>query len=249
MTRSILNPCDFVKYHCRQATRLLQGCTDLLLCYDGRQFDALTEDLCSRQEIGRVMDNVVRLKNSHVALVGRIGIGAPAAVATCEELIACGIRRLISLGTAATIVRGIKIGEVIVCKKAYSDEGTSRHYFPHKRTFTATPKLAQEIHYRLNGRGIPCKLGTAWTTDAPYRETPKKQALFVRKGAGVVEMETSALYMVTGYRGVESVSVLVVGDSIVGSAWSPHFHEPAIRTTLGRIGRELLALLSEPLGL
>ena len=142
-----------------------------------------------------------------------------------------------------------KIGEVIVCKKAYSDEGTSRHYFPYKRTFKATPKLAQEIHDRLNGRGIPCKLATAWTTDAPYRETHEKQALFVRKGAGVVEMETSALYMVAGYRGVESASVLVVGDSIVGSAWSPHFHEPAIRTTLDRIGRELLAFLSKSVSL
>ena len=249
MTPSVFNPCDFVKYHCPQLTGLLEGCTDLLLCYDARQFDALTEDLCRRQEISQVMDNVVRLKNSHVILAGRFGIGAPAAVATCEELIACGIRRLISLGTAATIVGGIRIGEVIVCKKAYSDEGTSRHYFPHQRTFTATPKLAQDIHDRLSGRGILCKLGTAWTTDAPYRETPEKQALFVRKGAGVVEMETSALYMVAGYRGVESVSVLVVGDSIVGSAWSPHFHDPAIRTTLDRIGRELLAWLSEPASL
>jgi purine-nucleoside phosphorylase len=249
MTPSVLNPRDFVKYHCPQMTGLLEGCTDLLLCYDARQFDALTEELCRRQEIDREMDNVFRLKNCHVALVGRIGIGASAAVATCEELFACGIRRLITLGTAATIMRGIKIGEVIVCKKAYSDEGTSRHYFPYKRTFKATPKLAQEIHDRLNGRGIPCKLATAWTTDAPYRETHEKQALFVRKGAGVVEMETSALYMVAGYRGVESASVLVVGDSIVGSAWSPHFHEPAIRTTLDRIGRELLAFLSKSVSL
>jgi len=172
MTRSILNPRDFVNYHCRQATRLLEGFSDLLLCYDARQFDALTEDLRSRQEIGQVMDNVVRLKNSHVALVGRFGIGAPAAVATCEELIACGISRLISLGTAATIVGGTKIGEVVVCKKAFSDEGTSRHYHPNKRTFSATPKLVQDIHDRLNSSGIPCKLRTAWTTDAPYRETP-----------------------------------------------------------------------------
>ena len=62
-------------------------------------------------------------------------------------------------------------------------------------------------------------------------------------------MGTSALYMVAGYRAVESASVLVVGDSIVGSAWSPHFDEPAIRTTLDRIGRELLAFLSKSVSL
>jgi purine-nucleoside phosphorylase len=243
MSNAILNPGDFVTYNCKQVKVRLADYTDVLVCYDDNQFDEMIADFSTRLGLYQVMDNLFLVKNSPVAIVGRFGIGAPAAVARCEELIACGLRRLISLGTAATLVDDIHLGDVIICQKAYSDEGTSRHYFPRQKMYRATSKLVEAVHVHLNGSGLPCRLGATWTTDAPYRETPEKRTKFVAKGAGVVEMETSALYMVAAYRGVEALSVVVVGDSIAGATWRPHFHDPAIRTTLRRTGRALLAWL------
>jgi purine-nucleoside phosphorylase len=194
------------------------------------------------------MRDMVVLKNSPTALVGRFGIGAPAVVVKCEELIACGARRIISLGTAASITKEIGMGDVVVCERAFSDEGTSHHYFPGRKVFSATQRLADEIRAHLNRQGLRCKVGAAWTTDAPYRETARKRDAFLAKGASVVEMEASALYMLATYRKVEALSVFVVGDSIAESTWQPHFNDQRIRMQLKIIGQRLLDfLISKPL--
>jgi purine-nucleoside phosphorylase len=180
-----------------------------------------------------------------MAIVGRFGIGAPAVVARCEELIACGVRRIISLGTAATIqTHKIGIGDVVVCKKAFSDEGTSRRYFAERRKFRATKELVNEICARLDDKGLRCKKGVAWTTDAPYRETTKKRDTFIAKGACVVDMEVSALYMLARYRKVDALSVFVVGDSIAKSRWKGCFNDRRVRKKLKRTGWELIAFLT-----
>lgn len=59
----------------------------------------------------------------------------------------------------------------------------------------------------------------------------------------VVEMEASALYMLGAFRGVEVVSVFVVGDSIADEEWEPHFQEQRIRNTLIQTARDLLHFL------
>jgi purine-nucleoside phosphorylase len=151
--------------------------------------------------------------------------------------------RFISLGTAASIRREIAIGEAVVCNQAFSDEGASRHYVAGKDVFPATQPLADRIRAHLNQRGLACKMGAAWTTDAPYRETARTRDAFRRKGAEVVEMEASALYMIAEHRGVEALSVFVVGDSIAGEKWEPHFNEKRIKLKLKRVGLELLEFL------
>lgn len=222
--------------------------TSLFLCYDDDQFRAMVMDLARRRRISKRIGNVALLKNSPVVLVGRFGIGAPAVVAQCEELIACGTRRIISLGTAASMTGEIGVGDVVVCEKAFSEEGTSGHYVPGREVFGATQHLADEIYAHLNKQGVRCKMGSAWTTDAPYRETARKRNAFLAKDASVVEMEASALYMLATYRKVEALSVFVVGDSIAGSTWEPHFKDKQVRMQLKIIGQRLLDfLISKPL--
>lgn len=154
----ILRPRDFIEYGMRTSKGLSERITDVLLCYDDGNFRAMVKELEHRARIRKRIGDVVLLKDSQMALVGRFGIGAPAVVAKCEELIACGARRIISLGTAATIqTHGIDIGDVVVCKKAFSDEGTSRHYFAERRKFRATNELVNEVRARLNNKGLRCK--------------------------------------------------------------------------------------------
>jgi purine-nucleoside phosphorylase len=243
----ILRPRDFIEYGWRTSKGRLGGITDVLLCYDDSHFRAMVKELVHHDRIRNRIGDVVLLKHSQMALVGRFGIGAPAVVAKCEELIACGARRIISLGTAATIqTPAIDIGDVVVCEQAFSDEGTSRHYFAKERVFRATKELANQIGDRLKNKGFRCKKGVAWTTDAPYRETTKKRDAFIAKGAGVVDMEASALYMLARYREVDALSVFVVGDSVAESTWKGHFNDPKVRKNLKKTGRELIAFLTGP---
>ena len=213
----------------------------MLLCFDDRQFEELVKSLPIRARIS----NVMLVKDCPAIIAGRFGIGAPAAVAQCEELIACGIRRILAVGTAATISKDFHVGDVIICEKAYSDEGTSRHYFPGRKTFWATPGLVHDVQTCLEEKGLRCQRAAAWTTDAPYRETPERRDAFKAKGAGVVEMEASALYMLAAYRKIPVLTVLVVGDSIAGEKWEPHFKNPKIHDSLDQTGHALLAFLKQ----
>lgn len=66
------------------------------------------------------------LKGSHSALIcGNSGIGAPAAVDLLEQLVATGIKRIISFGTAGALHDGIRGGDLVLCSNAFPDEGTS----------------------------------------------------------------------------------------------------------------------------
>ncbi len=190
----MVQPGDFVGYAWGSKGRL-DGIRNVLLCYDDDDFAAIVQHIARRGNIPSKTQDMVVLKNSPTAVVGRFGIGAPAVVARCEELIACGATRFISLGTAASIKirKGIAIGDVVVCEKAFSDEGTSRHYLPGRRVFRATRRLVEEIYAHLTRQGLPCKTGAAWTTDAQYRETPRKRDAFRDLGASVVEITSIRL--------------------------------------------------------
>lgn len=58
------------------------------------------------------------------------GIGAPAAVATMEEMIAFGCRTFIAVGGAGALIPDLALGYAMVVDQALRDEGTSHHYLP-----------------------------------------------------------------------------------------------------------------------
>lgn len=70
---------------------------------------------------------------------------------------------------------------------------------------------------------------TIWTTDAIYRETPKKIDHFKALGARAVEMECSALFSVARFRKVDIAALLVVSDSVAAIDWNPGFRKKAFQ--------------------
>jgi len=71
----------------------------------------------------------------------------------------------------------------------------------------------------MNKRGLPYLIGKTWTTDAPYRETPKRIAARRAEGCLVVEMEAAALMAVAQFREVQLGQVVYGGDDLSGSRW------------------------------
>jgi uridine phosphorylase len=170
------------------------------------------------------------LADDGAVIGGNLGIGAPAAVAFMEELHACGFEEFILLGSAGTLVNGIGIGDVVLCTKAFCDEGTSQHYTAQNADKTGYPDqhYLQSTREMFERKGIPFKEAVAWTTDAPYRETSEKLDCFLTRGAQVVEMEASALFNAARFRGVKLSAILLIGDSLVDGVWRPHFLDAEI---------------------
>jgi uridine phosphorylase len=162
-------------------------------------------------------------------------VGSPAAAMNLEELIAYGARRVFEVGLAGGIDVTLSPGDVVVLRGAYSDEGTSTHYYKGGRWFESSRQPTNRLMKSLRAEEVKHSLGDGWTIDAPYRETKKKVVLYRGMGVKVVNMESSALFAVSKYRNIEVGSVQIVSDMVSEERWDPAFHKGSIATRRGTV--------------
>jgi uridine phosphorylase len=166
---------------------------------------------------------------SSVTIIGPI-VGAPYAAMVLETLVAWGARQFLFIGWCGAVSPKVKIGDLIIPTKAIIDEGTSAHYprssLPSDVSYPAKDFL-HRVRRQLTREKMCFHEEAVWTTDAIFRETPEKIEHFRSRGASVVDMETSALFSIACYRGVEIGAVLVVSDELSTLKWVPGFKTDA----------------------
>ncbi len=172
---------------------------------------------------GRVY--TIKYKGRHITLAGP-AMGAPAASYLVERMIAGGAKHIIMLGLCGSINREVKIGDLVVPTKAWSEEGTSRHYYPKSRGGAPSDKALAAAVEALNEAGKSYHLGPVWTTDAVFRETKGKVKTYGEKGLLAVEMEASALFAVAKYREVDLSALLITSDELFDLRWRMGFTRP-----------------------
>ncbi len=147
------------------------------------------------------------------------GLGAPAAVATMEEMIANGCHTFIAVGGAGALVPELALGHAMVVDQALRDEGTSHHYLPPSRFVEADREVSQAIVSACERSGLAVGRGNSWTTDAIFRETRSRIDRRVEEGCSMVEMEASAFFAVGKHRGVRVGQLLYAGDTLAADDW------------------------------
>ena len=157
-----------------------------------------------------------------------------------EKIIALGAERIWILGWCGSITPDLRVGDLVIPTMALSDEGTSRHYPVGRRRSRTDNELNRMLMNALAREGQPYQRGTLWTTDAPYRETPRKVLGFRRRGAIAVDMEMSALIRVALYRGVRLAGILAVSDELFTLKWRAGFSDPRLKRSSRLAGRTLL---------
>jgi uridine phosphorylase len=157
--------------------------------------------------------------------LGGPAVGAPQAVMILEKLIVLGARRVLFFGWTGGLQADLSPGDIILPDQAISEEGTSRHYSDEPRPRPAGP-LLQELERLLEEEKLSYHKGPVWTTDAPYRETVEKVQSYQKLGVLGVEMETSALFTVGAFRGIEIAALLIVSDDLSDLTWRHGFREP-----------------------
>ncbi len=168
-----------------------------------------------------------------VAVASDFGIGAPAAGMMIELLIAMGVRRFVSIGTAGGIHPALGIGDLTVCRAAYRDEGVSHHYLDDPSPLVEPdPLLSNDFAAALGDRAIE---GSTWTTDAPFRETEAEIRHYQELGVLTVEMEAAALCAICRHRGVAIASGFVISDLLSAPVWNPQFRAEATAEGLWRL--------------
>jgi uridine phosphorylase len=180
---------------------------------------------------------------STVGVIGGFGIGAPAAASVLESLAAIGVRRFVSMGTAGALRAGLDTGEVVVCDRAVRDEGVSHHYLPPALWAEPSSPLTARLRASLHGAGLDPTTGSAWTIDAPFRETVAEARHYADVGVAVVEMEAAALFTVARHRGVEVAAAFAISDSLADGEWVPQFGHPRLADSLLRMVPAAVAAL------
>jgi len=163
-------------------------------------------------------------EGSSIALAGPM-LGAPQSVLVLEKMITLGTSKFIAAGWCGSLRADVRIGDIVLPSGAISEEGTSGHYPGAECAPSST--LIEPLRSALISAGLKIHEGTVWTTDAPFRETYAKLEAFQSQGVLSVDMETSALFTVSRFRGADLAVVLVVSDNLSGLKWMHGFRDPA----------------------
>jgi Phosphorylase superfamily. len=139
------------------------------------------------------------------------GIGGPSTGIAVEELSKIGVKTLIRIGSCGALQSDLKKGDLIIASGAVRDEGTSRAYIS-----TAYPAIPDtDVLFALiesaRRLGYPFRYGLIRSHDSFYVDEEDEIDDFWRnKGILGADMESAALFVIGGLRGLKTGSVLNV---------------------------------------
>ena len=146
------------------------------------------------------------------------GIGGPSTAIAVEELVACGAKTLIRIGTCGGISTKVRPGDVIIANGAVRQDGTSHEYAP--PAFPAVPdsevlfalsRAAKELSYSSHV-GVVQSKDSFYGQHSPARmpvadELRAKWEAWKRLGVLASEMEAATLFTVGATLGVATGAV------------------------------------------
>ncbi len=242
---SMVSPKDFIKYK-KWLRQFPSGNPPegVIICYHKPLFKRIISRHKTKKSpfwTGEL--HFLKETKNKLAIVGKFGIGSPVAAITLEELIAFGVKKFITVGTAGTLSKELKVGDIVLCNKSVRDEGTSHHYIKYAKYAYPSDKMLKKLKKYMDENKIKYFLGPSWTIDAPYRETVEEARHYQNEGVLVVEMEASALFSVAQVRNVEIAALFAISDSLAELKWKPKFHSKKLQKSvenLYEIARDIL---------
>lgn len=188
----------------------------------------------ARKDLGFCSLQTLMVNNKPITLAGPV-MTAPVAAMALEVLIAFGTRHIIGVGSCGSLDKKLRIGDILIPQNAVSDEGTSSHYPLPGKKIKASQKIVEMLQALCGAKGLPWTCGTAWTTDAVFRETPQNIKKAQHKNAIAVEMELSAFFKVGAFYGVDVGALLAVSDELFSHEWNSGYGNPQFKETFVQV--------------
>lgn len=158
------------------------------------------------------------------------GIGCASAAICIEELANIGGEVFIRVGTAGSLQKHVRLGDIVISLAAVREDGTSKQYVPLSYPAVASIKVvnalvesAKKLKYKFHVGVVHCK-------DAFYTEEfgesqyilPMKEynkflwKVWQRSNVLATSMESSALFVIS------SIRRLLIGEvlAIIGTTWA-----------------------------
>ncbi|MCR5776775.1 MAG: uridine phosphorylase [Lachnospiraceae bacterium] len=184
------------------------------------------------------------------------GIGGPSASIALEELVRCGAKKFIRVGTCGGMQKEVKSGDIVVATGAIRMEGTSKEYAPIEFPAVADLEIVNAIVKSAKKLGAEYHTGVVQCKDAFYGqhhpeimpvsyELENKWEAWLRMGCLASEMESAALFIAASFMRVQVGSLFLVmanQERAKAGLENPVVHDTdlAIRIAVEAI-RELIA--------
>jgi uridine phosphorylase len=144
-------------------------------------------------------------------LVTSTGIGGVSAGIAVEELRNIGIKTMIRIGSCGALQPQLKIGDLVIASGAVRNDGASYAYI--NKAYPAIPDTELLFHVieAAKSKKVKYYTGIVRCHDSFY--TDKEQEIdryWSEKGILASDMETAALFVIGGLRGIKTASILNV---------------------------------------
>jgi len=145
------------------------------------------------------------------------GIGCPSASIVIEELIQCGVKRIIRIGTCGGIGENIRPLDIVAAVSASPEDGATRTYLDGEPVAPyATFEILRTAYDLARQSDIKIHFGGVASVDVFYNPFPDYVAKLRGKGILAVEMESSLIYYLANRSKLEAASFLLVSDIVGG---------------------------------
>jgi uridine phosphorylase len=159
------------------------------------------EDLAYNREF----KSIVGVYAGQKILVLSSGVGAPSAGIAVEELYNIGVRKIIRVGSAGAMQKGIGLGRLIIGIGAVRDDGLSKKYVAVEFPAVPSPELLSRAKQLAPG----AVYGVIRSHDGFYMDDNEKtEAYWSSKGVVGADMESGILFTLGLLRGIETLSIL-----------------------------------------
>jgi len=148
------------------------------------------------------------------------GIGCPSTAICIEELAKIGADTFIRVGTAGSLQKEVKLGNVVISTGAVREEGTTRQYVPLSYPAVADLEVTNALVEAAKKLGFPYHTGIVHCKDAFYTEGAKDLPLaeynegmwkaWYRSNVLATSMESSALFVVSSIKKLRAGEVLAI---------------------------------------
>ncbi|MBP3886565.1 MAG: nucleoside phosphorylase [Cellulosilyticum sp.] len=144
-----------------------------------------------------------------MVMVVSTGIGGASMGIAVEELSRIGVHTMIRIGSCGALDEKIALGDLILVNGAVRDEGTSKAYIDGIYPAIPDTHLLMKLIQEAKVKGYPYHVGKARSHDSFYTDEEEQiDSFWAAKGILGSDMETAALFVIGGLRGVHTASIL-----------------------------------------
>lgn len=137
------------------------------------------------------------------------GIGGVSAGIAVEELISCGAKHFIRIGSAGALQPNLSVGDLIIPTGAVRQDGASRMYLMEAYPAVADYDLVMELIDACKKLNFTYYKGIIRSHDSFYIDEQREVMKFWgSKNVLGSDMETAALFTISSLRGVKAASIL-----------------------------------------